>query len=221
MRKWAGVDPATGNPLWYTDSSLKATTSVYNNALRVHEGKSANPKYYGGITNTFTYKGLSLSADLYYNYGNYVWDQWAAYLMDETQPSYGKYHAILGRWKQAGDKTNVPKLVYGSTNSSNNVSTRWLFKGDYLRLRNVTLGYNLPSAVVRRMHMSSLRVYVRGTNLWTHIGDKNITLDPEQGGSSSYGGSGGANGTTTSTVGTNNFNVFYNKTLTAGLNIGF
>jgi TonB-linked SusC/RagA family outer membrane protein len=214
MRQWAGVDPATGSPLWYTDSSRKTTTSVYNNAARVNTGKAANPKYFGGLSNTFTYKGISVSADLYYNYGNYVFDQWAFYLADQINPTYGKYALNTKRWEKAGDITNVPKAVYGSGSNSSNNSTRWLFKGDYIRLRNITLGYNLPGSVAKRMHMNSLHIYVRGTNLWTKSYDKNSTMDPEQGGSTSSNGP-------SSNVGLNNLNLFYNKAMTAGINIGF
>lgn len=213
MRKWAGVDPNTGNPLWYTDSTKKSVTSNYNAAARIHEGRSANPKFYGGLSNTVTYKGISLGADLYYNYGNYVWDQWAFYLADEASPTYGKYALNLKAWQKAGDKTNVPKQVYNSTNFSSSTSTRFLYKGDFIRLRNVSLGYTLPAPLVKSLHMTNLRIYVRGTNLWTKTYDKNLTLDPEQGGSSATGSS--------TTVGTGNFNVLYNKAFTAGINIGF
>lgn len=219
MREWAGVDPATGNPQWYTDSTKKAITTNYNAAARVHDGKSANPKYYGGLTNTFTFKGLSLSADFYYNYGNYVWDEWAYYLSDEVSPTYGKYGLDLNRWQKPGDKTNVPKLVYSSSNFSSSTSTRWLYKGDYIRLRNVTLGYTLPASVVKSMHLTSLRIYARATNLWTKTYDKNLTIDPEQGGSSSFAGQSQTGAT--SSVGTSNLNVLYNKALTAGISIGF
>jgi TonB-linked SusC/RagA family outer membrane protein len=222
MRYWAGVNPANGDPLWYTDATKKAVTNNYNAAARVNTGKSANPKYYGGFTNTFSYKGFSLSADLYYNYGNYVWDQWALYLADQVQPSYGKYSLIKQRWTTPGQKTNVPKLVYGSANFSNSTSTRFLEKADYIRLRNVTFGYTLPASTAKRLHMSSLRIYVRGTNLWTKTYDKNMTIDPEQGGSTSINGTVTNNGTTTSSnQGINNLNVFYSKAVTAGISIGF
>ena len=214
MREWAGVDPATGNPLWYTDSSKKATTTNYNAAARVVTGKSADPKYYGGFSNTFSYKGFSLTADMTYNFGNYIWDQWAFYLADEVSPTYGKYGLDLKRWQKPGDVTNVPKLVYNSANFSSSTSTRFLYNGSYLRLRNVTLGYTVPPATARKMHMASMRAYIRGTNLWTKVYDKNLTLDPEQGGSTNAGGG-------SSTVGTNNLNVLYNIALTAGLSIGF
>lgn len=204
MRQWAGVDPANGNPLWYTDSSRKATTSVYNSAALVATGKQADPKYFGGFSNSFKYKGFTLDADFYYNYGNYVQDQWAYYLTDEINPSYGKYGYTLQRWQKPGDITNVPKLVYGSTNSSARGSTRFLYKGDFIRLRNIAVGYNLSSEVVSRLHLSAVNIYVRGTNLWTHVYDKNIPFDPEQGISSQ-----------------SNLNLFYNKSVTVGLNVNF
>jgi TonB-dependent starch-binding outer membrane protein SusC len=223
MRQWAGVDAATGNPLWYVDSSKTTTTSNYsaspNPAQRVNTGKTATPKYYGGFSNTFTYKGFSATVDIYYNYGNYVWDQWGSFLADETNPTYGKYSLTLQRWQKPGDITNVPKLYYGATNSSataqnsssNATSTRFLYKGDYIRLRNLTIGYRLDKSVLSKLHLNSFYFYVRGTNLWTKTYDKNLTIDPEQGGSSS----------TNANVGVNNLNLFYNRALTAGINIGF
>jgi hypothetical protein len=222
MRQWAGVDQANGNPLWYLDSSKTTTTSFYSTgatqALRVNTGKTATPKYYGGFSNTFTYKGVTVTADLYYNYGNYVWDQWGSFLADETNPTYGKYSLTLQRWQKPGDVANVPKLFYGATNSasaqnssSNATSTRFLYKGDYIRLRNLTIGYRLDKNVLSKLHLNSLYFYVRGTNLWTKTYDKNLTIDPEQGGSSNINAN----------IGTNNLNLFYNKAITAGINIGF
>jgi len=204
MRNWAGVDPATGNPQWYVDDTKSAVTTNYNAAQRVVTGKQADPKYYGGFSNTFRYKAFSIGADLYYNYGNYVQDTWNAYLFDEVNPSYGKYAVNLSRWQKAGDITNVPKLVYGSANFSNSASTRFLYKGDFIRLRNITVSYDAPSNLLKKLNLSSLRFYVRGTNLWTKTYDPNLTVDPEQGVASQ-----------------SNLNILYNKAVTAGLTIGF
>lgn len=204
LRQWAGVDPSNGDPLWYTDASKATTTNSYNTAAIVATGKTATPKYFGGFSNTFTYKQFSISGDFYYNYGNYVQDSWATYLADEVNPSYGKYSYNLKRWQKAGDITNVPKLVYGSTNKSTSASTRFLYKGDYIRLRNVTIGYNASPALVQKLHLATLNLYVRGTNLWTKIYDKNIPFDPEQNINSQA-----------------NLNFFINKAVTVGLNIGF
>ncbi len=205
MRQWAGVDPKNGDPLWFSDSSHKTTTNSYNAAQRVITNKSSIPKYFGGFSNSFTYKGINLTADFYYNYGNYVMDSWSSYFYDQVSPSYGKYAVNLTRWQKPGDITNVPKQVYNSTNNSSSISTRFLYKGDFIRLRNVSIGYTAPSFITKALRMSTLSVYVRGTNLWTHRYDKNIPFDPEQ----------GVNSNTTG------LNVFYNKALTAGVNIGF
>lgn len=227
MRDWAGVDPATGAPLWWVDSTKSAKTSNYSNtsvanpAQRYSTGKSASPKYYGGVSNTFTYKGLSVTADFYYNYGNYVFDQWGSFLADETNPTYGKYSLNLQRWTKPGDITNVPKLYYGATNSSatvqnsssNATSTRFLYKGDFIRLRNLSIGYRIDKGLASKLHLGSFYFYVRGTNLWTKTYDKNLTIDPEQGGSSNTNASG--------SYGINALNLFYNRVVTVGVNIGF
>jgi len=219
MRQWAGVDPATGNPLWYVDGSKSSTTTNYSTAgLSIPAaqlgptGKSASPKYYGGLSNTFTYKEFSLSADFYYNYGNYVRDSWANYLTDEINSAYGKYAYTLKRWQKAGDVTDVPKLYYGTTNSGTGItnnasvstSTRFLYKGDFIRLRNIVISYNASQSLVKKLKLASLKLYVRGTNLWTKIYDSRIPFDPEQGITSQ-----------------SNLNVLYNKAFTAGINVGF
>lgn len=205
MREWAGVNPDNGDPLWYADSSHKATTNNYNSAARIITNKSISPKYFGGFSNTFSYKGVSLTADLYYNFGNYVYDGWAAYFYDQINSAYGKYAVNLERWQKPGDITNVPKPVYNSTSNSSSISTRFLFKGDYIRLRNIAFGYTLPSSITKQLHLTAFSVYVRGTNLWTKNYDKNLPFDPEQGTSGNTGG----------------LNILYNKSLTAGINIGF
>jgi hypothetical protein len=133
-----------------------------------------------------------------------VQDQWAVYLTDEINPSYGKYHYTLNRWQKPGDITNVPKLVYGSTNQSANASTRFLYKGDFIRLRNVQISYTANPKLASRVHLSAFTFYVRGTNLWTKVYDKNIPFDPEQGISSQ-----------------SNLNIFYNKAVTFGVTLGF
>ncbi|HEX8334810.1 MAG TPA: TonB-dependent receptor [Segetibacter sp.] len=204
-RTYVGVNPDNGDPLWYKDSSHKET--VNNRGLAIREvlaGKSASPKYTGGFNNTLTYKGFSLGTEFVYNFGNYVTDGWAFYLVDGVDPLQGKYALNLRRWQKPGDITDVPKYVYGSTNNSSSFSTRFMQKGDFIRLRNVTLGYLLDSKITNRFGMSSLNFYVRGTNLWTKTYDKNLTIDPEAG-----------------VNGSSDLNIYYSRTITAGLNIGF
>jgi TonB-linked SusC/RagA family outer membrane protein len=204
-RVYVGVDPANGDPLWYKDSTH--TSTVNNRSLATREilnGKSASPKSFGGFSNSFSYKGFSITADFIFNYGNFVTDGWVFYLADGVNPTDQRYAINLKRWQKPGDITDVPKYVYGSANGSSSFSTRFLQKGDYIRMRNITLGYNLDSKVASRLHMNSLNFYVRGTNLWTKTYDKNLTIDPEQGVNSA-----------------SNLDIYYSKTITVGLSLGF
>jgi TonB-dependent starch-binding outer membrane protein SusC len=72
---------------------------------------------------------------------------------------------ILDRWQQPGDITKVPKVHYFYPSGENN-SSRWLYDGSYIRLRNVTLGYTLPTRVSSLLKISSARLFVTGMNLW-------------------------------------------------------
>ncbi|MGH2564863.1 MAG: SusC/RagA family TonB-linked outer membrane protein, partial [Ginsengibacter sp.] len=108
-----------------------------------------------------------MQTDFVYNYGNLVRDGWIFYAIDGAYPDLNKYAINLQRWQKPGDITNVPKYVFGSGNNSNAFSTRFLYKGDFIRLRNLTVGYNLPASLISKLKISSLRIYVRGTNLWT------------------------------------------------------
>ena len=203
-RLWAGVDPANGQPLWYTDDTHSTKTSDVNKVALTYTGKSASPKYFGSLTNTFTYKAISLQVQFNYNFGNYVFDQWAPYTVSEGGYVGGinQLTEELTAWKKPGDITNVPQIIYGGNNNSNRNSTRYLYKGDYIRLRNVQLGYNLPKALLRHAFITNANFYVRGTNLFLFKQDKNIPFDPEQG---------------ISNVG--DLNVYIPKTLSVGLNI--
>jgi TonB-linked SusC/RagA family outer membrane protein len=202
LKKWAGVDPANGDPLWYTDSSMKSTTSSYFSAQPFATGKSASPKIYGGFSNIFTSRQFSLTADFYYNIGNYIFNNPSLNLTDEVSPQFNKYRSILDRWQKPGDVTDVPKLVYRSTNQSNARSTRFLYKADYIRLRQLLLSYTAKPELAKKMHLLAFSVYLRGTNLWTKNFDKDLPTDAD------------------------NFRVnqnmfFYNKSITAGLNLNF
>jgi len=180
IRLWAGADPATGDPLWYKDASKKETTSDFSEANRVLKG-SASPKGFGGFSTTFSYKFISLDAQLNYQYGNYLFNQWDfIFISDGAFLGLNHNRKELERWRKPGDVTDVPRFEYGNATASNEVSTRYLYKGDFIRLRNITLGFDLPARYAQKAHLVSARLYVRGTNLWTKTFDRNLTMDPEQ-----------------------------------------
>lgn len=204
-RGWAGVNPDDGTPLWYTDSTKTATTGNFGSAKQFIVGKSASPTDFGTLGNTINYKGISLSFDFYYNYGNWFQEAYYRFFMDGFSPTRGKYSYVLNRWQQKGDITDVPKYVYGSGNNSYTGSDRTLFKGDYIRLRNVQVGYRITDKVLlQKLHINGVYFYVRGTNLWTKTYDSKLLSDPEQG-----------------ILGVNNQQVLPSKSTTVGLNITF
>lgn len=205
LRQWAGVDPANGDPLWYIDSSRSKTTNVYSAAKLVLNGQ-ADPKYFGSVMNTFTYMGFSLAVQFYYNFGNDIYDIWDRYMNSDGLylGSFNQLSDQLNSWKNPGDVTDVPKIIYGGNKSSYNHSTRYLYKGDYIRLRDAQLSYSLPKSVISKAHITSLTFYVRGTNLMTFGQDKKLPFDPEAG-----------------AISQSNFDVFIPRTISGGVKIGF
>lgn len=204
VRDWAGVDPANGNPLWYIDDTRTETTSVYNNAKQQIVG-SATPRAFGSLSSTFNYKGLSLDFMFYYNFGNLVRDSWANYTQsDGYNATFNRVAAQLDRWQKPGDITNVPKYVYGGANATNSLSSRFLYGGDYIRLRDITLGYTLPTNLISKIKLSNVKVYVRGSNILTWVKDKNLPYDPE-----------------TYINSSTNLDVYLPKTVTGGLQVAF
>lgn len=185
---YAGVNPANGEALWYTDATKTQTTNVYANAAREPD-KSSSPKYFGGFSNTFEYKGITLSADFYYNFGNYILDAWSTRFYDGTYNTFNKYQReYTNRWTTPGQITDVPKYVASGGTvtpqvNTNATSSRFLYNGSFIRLRNVTLGYDLKNlAMFQNIHgISKLYVYGRGTNLWTKTYDDKLPYDPESG----------------------------------------
>lgn len=191
MRSWAGVNPENGQPLWYMDETDsegnvigRTTTSNYNEATLYYQGASAMPTEYGTISTNINFKGIFLNASLYYSFGNKVYDSWARY-----QSSNGQFNQIYNqylsqyedRWQKPGDQAEVPQVIAGGNMLSNQTSSRFLFDGDYLRLKTLRLGYNIPASLLSNLNvgLSSASVYFIGRNLWTYTYDKDLEYDPE------------------------------------------
>jgi TonB-linked SusC/RagA family outer membrane protein len=204
VREYAGVNPDNGDPLWYTDATHENKTNNFSTANRTIVGNSL-PAYFGSFTNTLRYKNFTLEAQLYYSFGNLIQDQWGSFYMGAGNgPTYNKSSRILNRWMKPGDVTDVPKYISGGNKSFNSASTFYLNKGDFIRLRNVQVGYTVPSRFASKAKLSNAFVYVRGTNLFTWVKDRNLPFDPEQGTNSQ-----------------SNLNVFIPRTMSIGLSLGF
>lgn len=187
MREWAGVDPANGNPLWYMDvldgdgnpTGERTTTSVYNSADLYYQGASALPTKTGGFNTRITVKDFYVSANLYYSFGNKVFDNWAFYTRSDGQfaRSFGQYQRQADFWTP--DNPDAENPAPGLGLRSNSTSSRFLYDGDFLRLKTVNFGYNIPSSYLEKIGLKSASLYFVGQNLWTYVFDEDLNLDPE------------------------------------------
>ena len=159
MPKYLGVDRISGEALYDDGNGLP--TSDYD--LAVSQGRQVvgnpNPKFYGGLTNNLTYKNFNFNfmfqfvegIDLYWESGEII-----------ANSGYGLYNQTsdqLDRWYAPGDESSNPKL--NPALETPNPSSRWIVDGSYIRLKTVTLSYNIP------VNFGSLSVYVGGQNLLT------------------------------------------------------
>jgi hypothetical protein len=185
MRKWAGVDPSNGDPLWEvvkTEANgavTRSTTNSYSAATLQNVG-SAAPNFTGGLSNTLSYKNFTLSAFVNFVQGNQVYHTSRG--LFDSDGAYYTYNSMVlasgwSRWQNAGDIATHPKAVFGGNKNSNQTSSRYLENGSYLRLRNVNLAYDLPSSWLDRLKISDARIYISGDNLLTFT--KFSGMDPE------------------------------------------
>lgn len=168
---WAGVDQHTGDPLWYIhhEDGTTTLTSDYEKASRVRAGTS-NPKLTGGIVNTFTYKEFTLSAMFTFVSGNKIYHYAREfYDNDGAYPSYNamKLKSGWNRWEKPGDIATHPRAVANGNNNSNKPSTRYLERGDFFRMNNITLSYAIPQKFLHRLGVKSGNVSLSGENLFT------------------------------------------------------
>lgn len=179
LPNWAGVNPANGNPMWYsatgtikmwnfstqswTDDKGVATTALAFSDYQ-YQDKTGLPTWYGGWDNTFKYKQLDLGISITYSGGNYIYNTSKAGML--TNFFSNNFSDILNRWTTAGQVTDVPR-VYQSDNQANVSSTRFLEKGDYARVRTITLGYNFSKALLSKWGVENIRFYVQAFNPFT------------------------------------------------------
>jgi TonB-linked SusC/RagA family outer membrane protein len=206
-KKYAGVDAATGDALYYTAEG--GTTASYA-AAPVQKVGNPNPKFTGGVNTTFSYKGFDLSALGQFSYGNDIYN--AAGVYQSANADYLDNQTVdqLNRWQKPGDITSVPQARYGESNGTQ-TSSRWIQDGSFFRIKNVTLGYNLPATLVKRGYMQTVRVYLTAQNLATFT--KYTGYDPEV---NTYG-----LGSANYLLGHDFYTPPLAKTFLLGVNVGF
>jgi len=172
--EYAGVDPANGDALFYRnttnpDGSLDRTTvnaASYTQAQRVPVGKP-NPDYIGGLTNNFSYRGFDLSIFMNGVFGNEI----STYGMGRFSSANMRFEDNqttdqLAAWTTPGQVTNIPQARFFANNGAQ-FSSRYVVDGSYIRVRTVSLGYNLPAKLLSRIKLDKVRIYASGLNLFT------------------------------------------------------
>lgn len=181
LRKWAGVDPTNGDPLWYINGSDGATTNDYNKAQQAVQGSFLS-KVFGGANTTLAYKGFALDLQFTYGFGGKIYDDWSSYTWSDGQYSltYPGYGDVMGDyWTPINTGASNPRPVSGGNKLSNRASTRFLYDADYIRLSNAKFGYTFNNDFLRGSGLNTVQVYVMANNAWTHRFDDRLKFDPD------------------------------------------
>ena len=174
LKDYYGVDPTNGDALFRAtdpehpdDESYYLLTNDYNKARYVYPG-SPEPKFTGGFNTSLNWKGLELSIFTEFKTGNYVYIyEWRYLNADGNQMTMNQMARAMNYWKQPGDTGCNPKPVAGNASNSYANSTRWLQRGDYLRIKDVTLAYNLPQNWLKKINMKGAKIYFSALNPYT------------------------------------------------------
>lgn len=162
--KFEGVDPQTGDALYRTADG--GVTTDPTNEDRVIVG-SPWPTWTGGITNALAWKQFDLSFLFQFSVGAKIYNAMRLYANDGGYYADNKFRFAWNRWQQPGDITDEPRASADGLSGARLPSSRFIEDADYLRLLDLTFGYQLPSGMARSLGMSNARIYVSGHNLIT------------------------------------------------------
>jgi len=210
LKEWAGVDRETGEAQWWKDVkdadgnvTSREKTKDYSSADYYELGSSI-PDFYGGLSNTFTYKNFTLGVQMNYSVGGKIYDNLEQTTMnDGASFGYQLNAKVLDAWRPDNKDSDIPQYIYNNTSKSNASSSRYLYDGSYLRIKNISLSYDFDKSDARKVGLQSARLFVNAENLYTFTNYEG--LDPEQGVS-----------------GRNGFGTIPNvRTFTFGVRLGF
>ncbi|MEP6573010.1 MAG: TonB-dependent receptor [Gemmatimonadota bacterium] len=160
--KFLGVDPATGDAI-YQDTDGDGSITAND---RVIVG-SPHPKWTGGFTNAFNWKGLDLSFFLQFSRGNQIFNAMRLFSGAGGYYEDNQFTDAMRRWQKPGDITDVPRASFDGTSGARTVSSRFIEDGSYWRMQNVTLGYQLPGSFAGTVGFQRARLYISAQNLFT------------------------------------------------------
>ena len=171
-QEYAGVNPANGRPMWYDIN--RNITYLPLAADRIYSGSSLST-HFGGLNNTFTYKGFELTAFFVYEYGARIFDGQYSFLRENgTRLTLNALREVNERsWREPGQVTDIPRNLTTNggnfpRNASRNTGSANLLKADFIRLSQLTVGYTFNPTLVSKIGLSRARIYVQGLNLWTY-----------------------------------------------------
>lgn len=176
LREWAGVDVYTGDPMWYVynydaDGNMtgRSLTTNWNEATRVKMG-SYHPKFSGGLTTSFSYKGFTLSAGMTFVSGNKIYN--GARQFYDNDGAYPEFNSMKlkdgwSRWEKPGDIASHPKAVWGGNNSSEKPSSRYLEDGSFFKMSSLSLTYSFPKKILDKIKVKALDLTLSGEKLFT------------------------------------------------------
>ena len=207
MAESAGVDQQKGIPMIYevkvnddgttshTGNIIPGTTENLENNKMILDGKTSMPKVVGGFNNTFSYKNFDLRMSFSFALGNYIYNR---VMQSTVTPNRGARtltsKLLTDSWEKPGDNAKWPQITMNVQHFYDNdgnpsasavgygteekyISSMFLEKGDYLKLKNLSIGYTLPSRMSSKIKMQNLRVSLNATNLFTLT--KYSGYDPE------------------------------------------
>jgi len=188
MRDWAGVNPTTGHGQWYILDDNENRVDLDNDGKfdTTEDTRLADKKIVGdgeadlegSVTNSLSYKGFDLSFMFNFKIGGDVYiEPYSSMFDDGSDINRPILKSNLDHWKNEGDISDLPKVVYSNPQHTNYNSSRRVKDGSYLRLKNVSLAYSLPSALVKKAGLGNVKFYANATNLLTF--SKLDDFDPE------------------------------------------
>jgi TonB-linked SusC/RagA family outer membrane protein len=209
MARSAGVDPATGAQLYYAYESMDDDGNVTGEYITTSYSDAINSKYFVGKRTPDLYGSISTDLKLFncidlsvmttYSIGGKIYDGLYTGSLRNMYPGYTWNSNVLRRWQKPGDITDIPRMEIGASYAT---TSNLLIDASYFSIKNITLGYTLPTSLAQKAYLSRVRVYASCDNLATFTHLKG--MDPQY-----------------NMWGTTSYAYVPNKTFTIGLDINF
>ncbi len=180
-------ETATGAHQYFKAGDMKFVDVDGNNCINKADMQiigDPNPDIYGTISTQLNWKQFTLSASFNYSVGGDIYNYQRS-ILESGSYFYNQTTAMLNRWNHDGQVTDIPRASFLDEMGNSRFSDRWIEDGSYLKLKNVTLSYDLP---IRSAYLQGLTVWVAGNNLFTLT--KYLGTDPEFAASNSVIGMG-------------------------------